>query len=229
MIAVWATKHNAYPVDIPPAHFFHRRDLVCDSSGTAPFAARCNNDRRSTAADEHVLQQFFGSFSCAVPRRGTCRHRSYPVCVKSHQHQCTQTCSEWPSGARHVDTVSAKYFGRTVRRHQSVGIRCADSKWEGGRSGCYQNGYYIFDFSDGEAFAFSQIVRLIEIGDRRYIAYVNVYRPSLDFEGDPHGTVEGWRRGGHEVELIGRMRATLRRDQADGRDRFRLLSYTVSP
>jgi hypothetical protein len=172
--------------------------LILSSAAILPVAALAQSILpRDVAMSEDMRRQmntFFSNFSeASLPpfREGELADTSLIQFALSHINiNAPRRVVNGRLAARHVDTVSAKYFGRTVRRHQSVGIRCADSKWEGGRSGCYQNGYYSFDFSDGEAFAFSQIVRLVDMGDRRYTAYVNLFRPTLDFEGDPHGTVE---------------------------------------
>ncbi|HEY5534473.1 MAG TPA: hypothetical protein VIL99_06020 [Ignavibacteria bacterium] len=59
-----------------------------------------------------------------------------------------------------------KYFGKTFSAHKST----KDYK--------YKNGYYFIPNADGEAYTFSQVTSLSDIGGDRYIAYINVYTAS---------------------------------------------------
>lgn len=97
-----------------------------------------------------------------------------------------------------VTTSIQKYFGKIPVNHKSTG------------EFILKNGYYIFPLADGEAFTFSQVERLTDIGSDKYVAYINVYTAGSGWTGNTNGTMTEWKSNGNEVpELTGKFKATF--------------------
>lgn len=117
------------------------------------------------------------------------------------------------------NSVSAsiqKYFGRDVSKHLST----SDFK--------YKNGYYYIPQADGEAYTFSQVERLIDIGNDRYTAYINVYTASSGWTGDAQASPKEWKNGegGDKPELIEKFKATfIKGNGAKGESVYTLVDY----
>ena len=62
-----------------------------------------------------------------------------------------------------IDESAEKYFGRKITTHQSTEYIP------------YKNGYYFVGEADGEAYRFSVIEELFEVGDNYYFAIINIY------------------------------------------------------
>ncbi len=87
------------------------------------------------------------------------------------------------------DKVSAsvqKYFSKNIGSHKST------SEFK------YKNGFYFIEIADGEAYTFSQVESLTDIGNDRYVAYVNVYTAGSGWTGDAHGSMKEWKSNGEE-------------------------------
>ncbi|MFX4261530.1 hypothetical protein ACOBQJ_04935 [Pelotomaculum propionicicum] len=84
----------------------------------------------------------------------------------------------------------------------------------------YSNGMYQITAATGEAYRFSQIAKLVDKGNGYYEADVNVYEASSGFTGNPHGSLDEWKReaeGPYDIpEVIGMMKATIKKAE-DGR------------
>ncbi len=119
--------------------------------------------------------------------------------------------------ARQIEATIRKYFGISVPRHESV---TGDYDWIR-----YLNGYYIIPAADGETYPFAQVMRLQQLPNREYIAWVNVYQPGDPAFENVHGTEEEWRHDGEMVVLVARMRAWIRQLRENGEARFVLLEY----
>lgn len=73
-----------------------------------------------------------------------------------------------------VDETSKKYFGKTILNHKAIeGIK-------------FSKGFYSIPLADGEAYTFSQIDQLFDIGEQKYKAEVTVYTASSGWTGDSH-------------------------------------------
>ncbi len=73
-----------------------------------------------------------------------------------------------------VDETSKKYFGKTILNHKAIdGIK-------------FSKGFYSIPLADGEAYTFSQIDQLFDIGEQKYRAEVTVYTASSGWTGDSH-------------------------------------------
>jgi hypothetical protein len=107
-----------------------------------------------------------------------------------------------------------KYFGKTVSRHKPVyDIR-------------YKNGNYYIQAADGGAYIFSQVKRLVDIGNDRYIAYVNVYSASSGWTGDEHASPEQWNDAYDNPELSGKFKATFSKTNGPkGESVYTLIEY----
>jgi hypothetical protein len=116
--------------------------------------------------------------------------------------------------AKYVEASIKKYFGIAQVIHHSI-------DWHD-----YKDGYYSIRYASGEAYCFSQVTKLIDVGEGDYVAYVNEYIASSGFTGDPHGTESLWEK--HEEnppDLRLRARAIIRKVNEDGKSRYVLLEY----
>lgn len=125
--------------------------------------------------------------------------------------------------AKYVEAAVEKYFGRKIEKHESVPpyIR-------------YKNGYYYMPHADGEGtIIFSQITKLIEIGNGFFVATVDIYEASDHVDFNPHGTPVEWRKAAARAEKkygvledvpkrIATMTATIRKVS---KERYILLEY----
>jgi hypothetical protein len=105
-----------------------------------------------------------------------------------------------------VDKVTDKYFGRTLPQHAKA--------------------EYIVPEASGEAYIFSQVVKLADVGQNRYQAEGVIYLTASGGTPDPHGTPAAWKKAGAEVEQIGKFSALIKKETA-GTPRYILLEYQV--
>jgi len=108
-----------------------------------------------------------------------------------------------------------KYFGKTFSAHKST----KDYK--------YKNGYYFIPNADGEAYTFSQVTSLSDIGGDRYIAYINVYTASSGWTGNEHDNPKNWGAdGGEKPELTSKLKATFTKTNgSNGESIYKLIDY----
>jgi len=83
-----------------------------------------------------------------------------------------------------------KYFGVIITSHKST------------KQFKYKNGYYFIPQADGEAYTFSQVERLTDIGGDLYTAYVNVYTAGSGWTGDSNGSKKDWEKDGSEMPVL---------------------------
>ncbi|MGV8019186.1 MAG: hypothetical protein AB2L26_13535 [Ignavibacteria bacterium] len=114
----------------------------------------------------------------------------------------------------HVSASIKKYFGINFSGHKSTG----DFK--------YKNGYYYVSIADGEAFTFSQVEKLNDMGGDKYSAYVNVYTAGSGWTGDVHASPKKWGGGGEEPVLTGSFKATISKTSGPkGESVYTLIDY----
>lgn len=116
----------------------------------------------------------------------------------------------------HVSASIRKYFGRDVSKHQST----SDFK--------YKSGYYFIPQADGEAYTFSQVERLIDIGNDRYTAYINVYTASSGWTGNAHASPKDWKNsdGDEKPELTEKFKAVfIKNNGPKGESVYTLVDY----
>jgi hypothetical protein len=116
--------------------------------------------------------------------------------------------------AKYVEASVEKYFGIKHIDHKSVpGYR-------------FKNGYYIVSWGSGEAYCFSQVTKLIDIGDDCFIAYTNEYVASSGFTGDPNGSAKDWEKDEETLpELTDKMRSIIKRIKNKNSTRYILMEY----
>jgi hypothetical protein len=102
-----------------------------------------------------------------------------------------------------VDRATIKYFGRKVSGHKSQS--------------------YTVPLADGEAYTFSQITQLINIGEDMYQAEGAIYTTGSGGTPDPHGTPAEWKKKGEDVTRSGSFSAIVRAES----ERYILLEYIV--
>lgn len=120
--------------------------------------------------------------------------------------------------AKHVEAAVEKYFGLRIGQHKSLAGNYSYIK--------YRNGFYYAPRASGEAYTFSQVMRLID-NNGTFTAYVNVYVASSGSNINPHGTPAEWKRAGQDPQLSTRMKAAITTVGEGGRSRYVLLSYST--
>lgn len=108
-----------------------------------------------------------------------------------------------------IDKKTYRYFGKVVKEHDK--------------------NYYTFPFASGEAYTFSQIDKLYNIGGNFYTADISIYMASSGFTGDSHGTMDYWKKSNpHDVpELQKKMTAKIKKVSEEGNERYLLVSYKL--
>lgn len=113
-----------------------------------------------------------------------------------------------------VSSAVQKYFKKNINENKST------------KQYKYKNGYYYVPAADGEAFTFSQIESLNELGNNLYTAFVNVYSASSGWTGNVHGTPGEWKKGEDAPELTGKYKATIQKDaNSNGNNSYILIDY----
>ena len=114
-----------------------------------------------------------------------------------------------------VSEAIGKYFGKTFSAHKST----KDYK--------YKNGYYFIPNADGEAYTFSQVTSLSDIGGDRYIASLNIYTASSGWTGNQHDNPKNWGAdGGEKPELTSKFKATFTKTNgSNGESIYKLIDY----
>ena len=106
-----------------------------------------------------------------------------------------------------VDQTTEKYFGQKLPKHE--------------------NSEYLVPLADGEAYIFSQISRLLAVGQGLFQAEGVIYMTGSGGTPDPHGTQAAWKKAGEEVEQIGKFSALIKKEKT-GKERYILLEYNVA-
>lgn len=79
-----------------------------------------------------------------------------------------------------IDETAEKYFDRKIELHQST------------ESITFANGYYTIENASGEAFYFSQIEDIFDLGDNNCFVTVNLYVASSGWTGSSQANPETW-------------------------------------
>ncbi len=102
-----------------------------------------------------------------------------------------------------VNTSSIKYFGKAPSAHKEK--------------------EYTMPIADGEAFVFSQLDKIEDIGNNFFKAEGTIYTTGSGGTPDVHATPEAWKKAGEEVEAISRFSAKIK---SEG-ERYILVEYSV--
>lgn len=124
--------------------------------------------------------------------------------------------------AQKVEDSVREYFGKDVQ-HQSVDENLT-----------YSQGFYYYPAAYGEGRPFSQVAKIVDLGNDYYLADVNVYMEQ-NFDGIFNKTgesnyiykpIEGWPKTYvEEVEITRQMQAKLKKVTEGGRSRYILIQY----
>jgi hypothetical protein len=120
--------------------------------------------------------------------------------------------------ASFVDETVNKYFGRKIKKHQSIDpVR-------------YVKGKYICPDNSSEEFSFSQIENLYDLGNNLFLANVNNFNADPAWTGDTHATLQEWKKKDEGVrvpEISEKMKATLQKVIENGKSRYILIDYQI--
>ncbi len=109
-----------------------------------------------------------------------------------------------------VDESTMKYFGITITNPQSIdGIS-------------YSKGFYTIPLADGEAYTFSQINQLEDIGDKKFNATASVYTASSGWTGDCHADPKTFEKDPEGPTLSYKIKAVISKDD---KGKYTLLEY----
>jgi len=169
-----------------------------ESSGT---------DVKLSAAEQKKLNVFFSNFSevgMAPFARGKVSDETLINFGVLHLYKNSNSLFEKTDAANakikedKVSGAAQKYFGLNITSHKST------DRFK------YKNGYYFIPLADGEAYTFSQVERITDIGGDLYTAYVNVYNAGSGWTGDVNGSRKDWEKDGGEIpELTGKYKAVF--------------------
>jgi len=109
----------------------------------------------------------------------------------------------------YVEESVQKYFNLKITNHQSTDEII------------YKNGYYIITNSSGEAYFFSQLVNLYDIGNDEFLADVNIYAAGSGWTGDSHASPQTWDKNDEVPQLYSTMSAIVKKTN----DNYILLEY----
>lgn len=106
-----------------------------------------------------------------------------------------------------IDLTTYRYFGKKVKAHKED--------------------YYTFPFASGEAYTFSQIDKLQDIGGGFYTADISIYMASSGFTGDSHASLDNWKKNDpSDVPVLQKkMTSKIKKVLEDGSERYILISY----
>jgi hypothetical protein len=102
-----------------------------------------------------------------------------------------------------IDKTTEKYFGKKVAQHHRQ--------------------TYTRPLAEGEAYTFSQLSSLTDLGGHLYLANGVIYRAGSGATPNPQGTPAQWKKAGEEVEPCGSFIAKIK----SVGERYILLEYHV--
>ncbi|MBC8060955.1 MAG: Ig-like domain-containing protein [Clostridiaceae bacterium] len=114
-----------------------------------------------------------------------------------------------------IDTITYKYFGKKVTVHKSI------------PGYTYEKGYYKLPRASVIIYPFSQVNKLYDLGNNLYIAEISIYQPSINFVGDPHGSLDNWLKSDpHSPPTLSKKVTTrIKKVNEAGKERYILISY----
>jgi hypothetical protein len=190
------------------------------------FAQIAGKEVKLAPADKKALNTFFSNFSEAFVKPFTKAGLADADLIQfGVTHNYTNNKKLFVKAGQenlikirtgYIDDAAGKYFGVSVKKHQPVeGI-------------AYKDGWYFIPEASGEAFVFSQVVNLYDIGNNMYEGSVNVYTASSGWTGNVHGSQKDWKKGPENdaPELSEVMKATIRKIAENGRSRYILVEYS---
>ena len=178
-------------------------------SGRTATAAGLDAERR------RQLDTFFSNFSETGLESFAAGHLSdaamldfalsHVLINARHELKLSASGETGAASAALVDKVTVRYF---------------DQKLEAGRQPSYS-----VPIGDGEAYVFSQVGDLRELGGGLFAATGSIYSAPSGATIDPHAKPESWAKAGDDVEKVATFAATIK--QID--KRFVLVEYQMQP
>jgi hypothetical protein len=182
-----------------------------------PSGATAQTEIKLSAAQKKQLDTFFSNFSEAYLKSfkqnsltqeallAFALNHIYRNAFKSLKRSKDGAAAIIPAAL--VDQTTEKYFGQKLKKHA--------------------NAEYLVPLADGEAYIFSQITRLLGVGQDRFQAEGVIYMTGSGGTPDPLGTPAAWKKAGEEVWRIGKFSALIKKEKT-GKGRFILLEYTFA-
>ena len=176
--------------------------------------AMAQTEEKLSPAEKRALDTFFSNFSEAnvesFSRNGISDDALLQFALAHNYINRLKSLTRTPDGqsvlvpAKAVDETTLKYFGRKIARHAQPS--------------------YQVPMAEGEAYAFSQIVRLLKQDNGLFKAEGTIYVTSSGGTPDPHGTPAQWKKQGEEVTRSETFSALIEHTAG----RYILLEYRVA-
>jgi len=197
-----------------------------DNQGTNQDSLTNQNAVQLSANEKSELNNFFTSFSeiylPAFSQNNVPDSVLIQFGVYYNYRKNFKMFNQIPDGSKasiaekQVVDTAVYYFGQKIKKNQAVqGIE-------------YKNNNYLIYNSDGEAYRFSQVIELFNLGDGIYQATIQIFSASSGFTGDINGDSKTWKTTEGEGNIPkneGKMSAKIRKVDAQGKTRYVLLEY----
>ncbi len=105
-----------------------------------------------------------------------------------------------------IDETTEKYFGKRISANR-------------------KNDYRV-PLAGGEAWRFSQVDKLEQVGDNLFFATGTIFITGSGSTLDPHATPAEWEKEDEWADKVGTFTALIRKTRQDGENRYALLAYT---
>lgn len=178
-------------------------------------SAMARRDENLAAGETKSLDTFFSNFSEAnvesFTRDSLTDQAMLHFALRHHYINNFKSLKRSPDGssvvvpASMIDQATIKYFDRKIAKHAKQA--------------------YTVPLADGEAYVFSQIRHMVDLGNVMYRADGVIFSASSGSTLDPHGTPAEWKKKGEEVDTVGRFTAIVK----PLGERWVLVEYTVKP
>jgi len=204
----------------------------------------CNNDSNTNTSEikfdsvpskkvielsEHealILNRFFTSFSEIYLPEFSNKQVSDSVLIQfgvhyNYRHNYNafkqiKASSQASISEKVVADTAFKFMGVTIKKHRSI------DEIE------FKNKNYIIDNADGEAYRFSQVLEMTDLGNNLYSATIEIFIVGSGFTGDINASPETWNSDENEEGIPdseGKMKAIIRKIEGDGNVRYVLVEY----
>jgi len=115
-----------------------------------------------------------------------------------------------------VSETATLFFGKNISKHQSIeGVE-------------YNSGEYTIPMADGEAYRFSQVEELLDMGDNTFQATVSIYVASTGWTGNENDSPETWKSADMEEDipvLEGKIVAIIEKGKENNPSGYLLIQY----
>lgn len=176
---------------------------LCVSASAAPMKLDTAKQKKLNVFFSNFSESYVPSFTEATDEIMTNFALSHNYKNKFKSLKPTKDGLSVTATPEQLDETAKKYFGKPIIKHKEK--------------------LYSIPLADGEAFVFSQLDALEDLGNKLFKAEGTIYMTSSGGTPDVHANPEAWKKAGEEVEAISKFSAQIK---SDG-DRYILVEYNV--